>query len=166
MNIRPATPKALVRNATLPCRTRHSALRPGSAAFTLIEIVIVLTIISILAAGSIYMLKGNVDVAKETRVDGDLQNLMTQLQLYEARNMRPPTTEQGLKALVEKPTTEPLPEKWTALLEEVPKDPWGQEYKYRYPAQKSKKAYDVYSVGKDGVEGNEDDIGNWKATAP
>lgn len=146
---------------THPRFTRRAPL----AAFTLIEIVIVLTIISILAAGSIYMLKGNVDVAKETRVDSDLQNIMTQLQLYEARNMRAPTTEQGLKALVEKPTTEPLPEKWTALMEEVPKDPWGQEYKYRYPAQKSKKPYDVYSVGRDGVDGNEDDIGNWKATA-
>lgn len=134
-------------------------------AFTLIEIVIVLTIISILAAGSIYMLKGNVDVAKETRVDGDLQNIMTQIQLYEARNMRPPTTDQGLKALVEKPTTEPQPEKWTALMEEVPKDPWGQEYKYRYPAQKSKKSYDVWSIGKDGVDGNEDDVGNWKSVA-
>ena len=134
-------------------------------AFTLIEIVIVLTIISILAAGSIYMLKGNVDVAKETRVDGDLQNIMTQIQLYEARNMRPPTTDQGLKALVEKPTTEPLPEKWTALMEEVPKDPWGQEYKYRYPAQKSKKSYDVWSIGKDGVDGSEDDVGNWKNVA-
>lgn len=147
---------------------RHLARLPLSRprhAFTLIEIVIVLTIISILAAGSIYMLKGNVDVAKETRVDGDLQNIMTQLQLYEARNMRPPTSDQGLKALVEKPTTEPLPEKWTALMEEVPKDPWGQEYKYRFPAQKSKKPYDVWSVGKDGVDGNEDDIGNWKATA-
>jgi general secretion pathway protein G len=131
-------------------------------AFTLIEIVIVLTIISILAAGSIYMLKGNVDVAKETRVDGDLQNIMTQIQLYEARNMRPPTTDQGLMALVERPTTEPLPEKWTALMEEVPKDPWGQEYKYRYPAQKSKKSYDVWSIGKDGVDGSEDDVGNWK----
>jgi general secretion pathway protein G len=134
-------------------------------AFTLIEIVIVLTIISILAAGSIYMLKGNVDVAKETRVDGDLQNIMTQIQLYEARNMRPPTTDQGLKALVEKPTTEPLPEKWTQLLEEVPKDPWGQEYKYRTPPQKSKKAYDVWSIGKDGVDGTEDDVGNWKSVA-
>jgi len=150
----------------IPRLTPHSALRtPHSAAFTLIEIVIVLTIISILAAGSIYMLKGNVDVAKETRVDSDLQNIMTQLQLYEARNMRAPTTEQGLKALVEKPTTEPLPEKWSALLEEVPKDPWGTEYKYRDPPQKSKKPYDVYSVGKDGTEGTEDDIGNWKATA-
>jgi general secretion pathway protein G len=143
--------------------THKPHLRPRSSAFTLIEIVIVLTIISILAAGSIYMLKGNVDVAKETRVDGDLQNIMTQMQLYEARNMRAPTTEQGIKALVEKPTTEPLPEKWTALLESVPKDPWGQEYKYRYPAQKSKKPYDVWSIGKDGADGTEDDIGNWPA---
>jgi general secretion pathway protein G len=133
--------------------------------FTLVEIVIVLTIISILAAGSIYMLKGNVDVAKATRVDGDLQNISTQLQMYDARNMRMPTTEQGLKALVEKPTTEPVPEKWTSLLEDVPKDPWGQEYKYRYPAVKSKKPFDVYSVGPDGAEGTEDDVGNWKATA-
>jgi general secretion pathway protein G len=145
-------------------------LRPSSSrasrAFTLIEIVIVLTIISILAAGSIYMIKGNVDVAKETRVESDIQNISTQLQLYEARNMRPPTTEQGLKALVEKTTIEPVPEKFTQLLEEVPKDPWGAEYKYRYPAQKSKKQYDIYSMGKDGQDGTEDDIGNWKATAP
>ena len=148
-----------------PMHTHKPHLRLRSSAFTLIEIVIVLTIISILAAGSIYMLKGNVDVAKETRVDGDLQNIMTQMQLYEARNMRAPTTEQGIKALVEKPTTEPLPEKWTALLESVPKDPWGQEYKYRYPAQKSKKPYDIWSVGKDGADGTEDDIGNWPASA-
>lgn len=139
-------------------------IRRAARGFTLIEIVIVLTIISILAAGSIYMLKGNVDVAQETRAEGDIQNIMTQLQLYEARNLRPPTLEQGLKALVEKPTTEPVPERWTQLFEEVPKDPWGMEYKYRYPATKSKKPYDIYSVGKDGVDGNEDDIGNWKRT--
>ncbi len=145
--------------------TTHTHRTLRRAGFTLIEIVIVLTIISILAAGSIYMLKGNVDVAKETRVESDIQNIMTQLQLYEARNMRSPTTEQGLKALVEKPSTEPLPEKWTQLLEAVPKDPWGQEYKYRYPAQKSKKPYDVYSAGKDGADGTEDDIGNWPQTA-
>lgn len=142
----------------------HGSRHLLSQGFTLIEIVIVLTIISILASGAIYMLKGNVDVAQETRVEGDIQSIATQIQLYEARNMRPPTSEQGIKALVEKPTTEPLPERWTQLLEEVPKDPWGQDYKYRYPATKSKKSYDLYSVGKDGVEGNEDDIGNWKKT--
>lgn len=144
--------------------TIHHPRTNLSRGFTLIEIVIVLTIISILASGAIYMLKGNVDVAKETKVEGDIQAISTQLQLYEARNMRAPTTEQGIKALVEKPTTEPQPERWIPLMEEVPKDPWGQEYKYRYPATKSKKAYDLYSVGKDGVDGNEDDIGNWKKT--
>ena len=142
-------------------RTVRAIRRDG---FTLIEIVIVLTIISILAAGSIYLLKGNVDVAKEQRVEGDIQNIMTQLQLYEARNMRPPTTEQGIKALVEKPATEPLPERWTQLLEEVPKDAWGQPYQYRYPAQKSKKAYDLWSIGADGKDATDDDIGNWKKT--
>lgn len=136
-----------------------------SSGFTLIEIVIVLTIISILAAGSIYMLKGNVDFAKETRVNGDLGTISTQLQMYEARNSRLPTTEQGLKALVEKPTSEPVPENWAPLMEEVPKDAWGQEYKYRYPATKSKKAFDIYSVGADGQDGTADDIGNWKASA-
>lgn len=145
-----------------PCAAKLVKLNRG---FTLVEIVIVLTIISILAAGSIYLLKGNIDVAKETRVDGDLANISTQLQLYEARNLRLPTTEQGLMALVEKPTTEPIPERWTSLLEEMPKDPWGQPYRYRYPAQKSKKPYDLYTVGADGQDGTEDDFGNWKPGA-
>lgn len=133
-----------------------------AAGFTLIELVLVLTIIAILAGSGIYLLSGNVDVAKETRVQGDINAIATQLQLYEARNSRMPTTEQGIEALVTKPTKEPLPERWTALMDEEPKDPWGQPYKYRYPAQKSKKPYDLYTVGKDGIEGNEDDIGNWK----
>lgn len=137
----------------------------NSRGFTLIELVLVLTIIAILAGSGIYLLSGNVDTAKETRVQGDLNAIATQLQLYEARNSRMPTTEQGIEALVTKPTKEPLPERWTALLEELPKDPWGMPYKYRYPAQKSKKPYDLYTAGKDGIEGNEDDIGNWKATA-
>ena len=132
--------------------------------FTLIELVLVLTIIAILAGSGIYLLSGNVDTAKETRVQGDINAIATQLQLYEARNSRMPTTEQGIEALVNKPTKEPLPDRWTALLEELPKDPWGQPYKYRYPAQKSKKPYDLYTTGKDGIDGNEDDIGNWKPT--
>lgn len=136
-----------------------------AAGFTLIEIVIVLTIIAILGASSIYMLKGNVDFAKESRIDSDIQTISNQLQQYEAKSMRLPNTEQGLKALVEKPTTEPVPDRWIQCFEAVPKDPWGQEYKYRYPAQKSKKSFDLWSIGKDGADGTEDDLGNWPASA-
>jgi general secretion pathway protein G len=132
-----------------------------SPAFTLIEIVLVITIIAVLGAATIYLIKGNVDVAKETRVESDIKNLVTQLKVYEARNLQPPTTEQGLKALVERPKVEPAPERWTQLLEEVPKDPWNREFLYQFPAKRSKSEYDVYSLGRDGVE-SDDDIGNWK----
>jgi general secretion pathway protein G len=145
-------------------RKPHSQTRQ-TAAFTLIEIVITLTIIAILASGSIYLLKGQIDSAKDTRVDSDLQAIALALQSYESRALRMPTTEQGLKALVEKPTIEPVPENYRAFMEEMPKDPWGQEYKYRFPAQKSKKPYDIYTAGADGQDGTEDDIGNWKKTA-
>lgn len=89
-------------------RTSSSPAHPS--AFTLIEIVITLTIIAILASGSIYLLKGQIDSAKDTRVGSDLQAIGLALQSYESRALRKPTTEQGLKALVEKPTIEPIPE--------------------------------------------------------
>ena len=131
------------------------------AAFTLIEIVLVITIIAVLGAALVYGIKGNVDVAKETRVESDVKSIVTQIKVYEARNLQPPTTEQGLKALVERPSIEPVPERWTQLLEEMPKDPWKRDFQYQYPARRSKADYDVYSLGPDGVESG-DDIGNWK----
>ncbi|MBL9132526.1 MAG: type II secretion system major pseudopilin GspG [Verrucomicrobiaceae bacterium] len=147
-------------------KIRHQKTKiQNSSGFTLIEIVIVLTIIVILSAGVIKLLKGNVEFTKELTTEQGIEKIATQIQLYEARNMRPPTTEQGIKALVEKPTIEPVPERWMPFLEEVPKDAWGNEYKYRYPAQKSKKSYDLYSTGANGIEGDEDDIGNWKPGA-
>jgi len=156
--------KILFNPDTMKIRKQHSTTRQA-AAFTLIEIVITLTIIAILASGSIYLLKGQIDSAKDTRVDSDLQAIALALQSYESRALRMPTTEQGLQALVEKPTIEPIPENYRAFMEEMPKDPWGQAYKYRFPAQKSKKPYDIYTAGPDGQEGTEDDIGNWKKTA-
>ncbi len=142
-------------------RTPHSQPR-STAAFTLIEIVITLTIIAILASGSIYLLKGQIDSAKDTRVDSDIKAIDLALNSYQGRTLRLPTTEQGLKALVVKPIIEPIPENYKSFMKETPKDPWGQEYKYRIPPQKSKDDYDVWSVGPDGQDGTEDDIGNWK----
>ena len=135
--------------------------RAPTAGFTLIEIVLVITIIAVLGAATIYLIKGNVDVAKETRVESDIKNIVTQLKVYESRNLQPPTKEQGLAALVKEPTIEPKPERWTQLMEEMPKDAWNREYQYQYPAKRSKADYDVYSLGRDGVE-SADDIGNWK----
>jgi len=142
-------------------RTPHSIIRSG---FTLIEIVITLTIIAILASGSIYLLKGQIDSAKDTRVDSDIQAIGLALQSYESRALRMPTTEQGLAALVEKPVIEPIPENYRAFMEEMPKDPWGAAYKYRFPAQKSKKRFDVWTMGPNGQDGDDDDMGNWKKT--
>lgn len=148
---------------TLRAHPRSAAETKVSAAFTLIEIVLVITIIAVLGAATIYLIKGNVDVAKDMRVETDIKSILTQLKTYEARNLQPPTTEQGLKALVERPTVEPAPERWTQLLLELPKDPWNHEYHYQYPAKRSKADYDVFSFGLDGVE-SADDIGNWKPT--
>jgi general secretion pathway protein G len=129
--------------------------------FTLVELVIVLTIIGILAGSGIYLLMGVIDDAKYERVGSDLKVLDLALQQYERNNFfKPPTQEQGLKALVEKPTSDPQPQRWRQYLESMMLDPWGQEYQYRFPATNSKKKYDLYSLGEDGVE-SEDDQGNW-----
>ena len=134
-----------------------------SRGFTLVELVIVLTIIGLLAGSSIYLIIGFVDEAKIKRVQGDLRTVETAISGYERNNyFRPPTQEQGIQALVTKPTSEPAPKMWIAYMQEVPLDPWGQEYQYRNPATKNTaKKYDLYSLGEDGVE-SEDDIGNWQ----
>ena len=146
----------------------HPRLRPShrlSRGFTLIELVLVLTIIIVLVGSGIYIInqQGVLDTAQETRISGDIQAISAQLEVYQARNGRYPTTEQGLAALVEKPSKDPLPERWTRLMDEIPTDPWKQPYHYTYPAQKSKKPYDIFSIGKDGVANTPDDIGNFKS---
>lgn len=102
------------------------------------------------------------DHAQETRTKADIQVISLALLSYQSRTMRLPTTEQGLRALVEVPTIEPIPERWQAFMKEVPKDPWGRVYNYRSPAQRSREGFDLFSAGRDGVDETPDDIGNWK----
>ena len=143
-------------------KTHRTSAHRLHAGFSLIEIVIAMTIVAILGATVIKLMSGNIDVAKEQAVQADIDGMSTQLQVYESRAGRMPTTEQGLKALWQKPTSEPIPERWIALLEEEKKDPWGQSYHYAYPATRSKKPFDIWSVGRDGQDGTADDIGNFK----
>lgn len=143
-----------------PLRRRRSA-----RGFTLIELVLVLTLLALIMGAAITVLNrgGLVEGAQEDRVKGDIQTISTALDAYSYGAGRYPTTEQGILALTEKPTAAPVPDRWHRYMNEIPSDPWKQPYKYRYPAQKSKDPYDVYSVGKDGQENTADDIGNWKA---
>jgi general secretion pathway protein G len=130
------------------------------AGYTLFEIMLVMGIIAVLVGSAIYLLVGNIDVARESRVEADLQAIGTQLRVYEMQNLRPPSTEQGLRALVTRPSSEPVPRRWRQLLEEVPLDPWGEEYVYYYPGKKNQQGFDLFSKGPDRQEGGGDDIGN------
>ena len=125
------------------------------AGYTLFEIMLVLGIISVLVGSAIYMLAGNIDVAKEQRVESDVEAISMQLRTYEMLNYRMPSTEQGLGALVSLPATEPRPRRWKQLMKEMPLDPWGNEYVYRNPG-KGGGGFDLYSLGPDGKESDDD----------
>jgi len=130
------------------------------AGYTLFEIMLVLGIIAVLVGSAIYLLVGNLDVAKESRVDADIQSISTQLRVYEMQNLRPPTTEQGLQALVTRPGGDPPPRRWRQLMSQIPVDPWGVAYKYYWPGKKNAQGFDLFSCGPDRQEGTQDDIGN------
>ena len=126
--------------------------------FTLLEIMLVVTIIALLLGAAIYKLGGNVEFAKATRVAADVQGINTQLKLYESMNGFMPSTEQGLKALVQQPSSEPHPTRWYQLYKELPKDPWNNEYVYLNRGRKNPTGYDLYSAGQDRKPDTADDI--------
>ncbi len=132
--------------------------------FTLIEVMVVVVILSILAAFVVPNLFENVDKARVTKAKQDIRTIESALKLYKLDNFQYPTQEQGLQALVEKPTTPPEPRNWKAggYLDRLPKDPWGNDYQYLNPGENGE--IDIYSLGADGQPGGEGlnaDIGNW-----
>lgn len=131
--------------------------------FTLIELMLVVVIIAALAAMVVPRLAGRSEEAKVGVAKADIKgNLVMALRLYEVDSGRYPTTEQGLQALLQKPTSPPLPTNWKGpYLEQDPVDPWGRPYVYRYPGTHPPRDYDLYSRGPDGAEGG-DDITNWQ----
>jgi general secretion pathway protein G len=136
------------------------ALQKG---FTLIELMVVLVIIGLLAALIVPNVLDRADDARVTAARTDVSNLMQALKLYKLDNQRYPTAEQGLQALVTKPTVSPIPGNWKPYLEKLPNDPWGHSYQYVNPGVKG--AVDVFSFGADGEaggEGRDADIGSWQ----
>jgi len=134
--------------------------------FTLIELMVVLVIIGVLAALIVPNVLERADDARVTAARTDVNNLMQALKLYRLDNGRYPTTEQGLRSLIEKPTAEPVPNNWKqgGYLErsQLPKDPWGKEYQFLSPGLRGE--IDVFSFGRDGQSGGEGpdaDIGSW-----
>jgi general secretion pathway protein G len=128
--------------------------------FTLIELMLVVIIIGALVAMVMPRLTGRGEQARVAAAKADIMaNIATGLKLYELDNGNFPTTEEGLGALMNKPASTT---NWRGpYLEKAPTDPWGREYKYKSPGEHRSADYDLYSLGKDGVE-SEDDVKNWE----
>lgn len=136
-----------------------------SRGFTLIEIMVVMVILGLLVALVAPNIMGRGDEARVTTTKAQLRQISNALDLYRLDNSHYPSTEQGLEALVEKPTGSPEPSNWNpdGYMNSVPTDPWGNEYQYVQPG--SEGPYDLYSYGADGREGGEGvnaDISVWE----
>ncbi len=129
-----------------------------SAGFTLIEVMVVVVILGILAAIIVPKIMSRPEQARIVKVKQDLLAIQSALDLYKLDNGMYPTTDQGLQALVKKPTTSPVPQNWKAegYLQQLPNDPWGQEYQYLNTDEKLR----IFSYGPKGKEGDSQ-IGNW-----
>lgn len=133
--------------------------------FTLIEIMVVILIIGVLAALVVPKVMSRPDEARITAAKADIATISQALNLYKLDNGRYPSTEQGLAALVKKPSLPPVPSNWKSegYLDRLPKDPWGSPYQYLQPGIHG--AIDVFSLGADRAAGGENsdaDIGSWQ----
>lgn len=135
------------------------------SAFTLVEILLVVVIIGVLAAMVIPNIAGRGEQARLAAARADIEaNLSSALDMYELDNGRYPSTDQGLKALIEEPTTAPVPNNWNGPYlkkKKIPTDPWGNPYVYAAPGVHNTEGYDLSSRGADGVE-SQDDVVNWE----
>ena len=129
--------------------------------FTLVELLIVVTILGILVAMVVPRLAGRTEQARRARAEADVRgSIPLALDLFELDTGRYPTTEEGLASLKSAPTGV---SNWRGpYLKQSPVDPWGRPYRYLYPGVKNPSDYDLFSLGPDGAEGSSDDIGNWE----
>ena len=141
----------------------HRLSRRAARGFTLIELMVVVVIIGVLAALIVPNVLDRTDDARVTAARTDVNSLMQALKLYKLDNQRYPSAEQGLEALVRKPSTGAVPPNWRPYMEKLPSDPWGRPYQYVNPGVKGE--IDVFSFGADGQPGGEGknaEIGSWQ----
>ena len=132
--------------------------------FSLVEILVVLVILGLLVSVVAPTVLNRADEARVQKVYADFANIETALKLYRLDNFNYPTTEQGIEALVQPSSLDPVPRNFKkgGYLEQVPRDPWGRPYLYLSPGENGE--FDLYSLGADGLSGGEDqnaDLGNW-----
>ncbi|VAW45536.1 General secretion pathway protein G [hydrothermal vent metagenome] len=141
---------------------KRQAKQHAQRGFTLIELMVVVVILAVLAVMVVPNLMDRPDEARMVKAKQDINAVSSALQLYKLDNYNYPTTDQGLEALVVKPTDGPEPKNWKKLLDSVPQDPWGNTYLYLSPGTHG--AFDLFTYGGDGVDGGEGvnaTIGNW-----
>jgi len=140
-------------------RRNYGATRAGG--FTLTELLVVMVIIVLLASLVATNAPKWVEQGRITKAKSDVSQLDAAIRQYMVHCQDPPSQSDGLQALMTKPGGEHA-DRWQGpyLTREVPKDGWGRDYQYKQPGRHNAD-FDVYSFGKDGKEGTEDDIGNW-----
>lgn len=149
-------PGQISRRTSRPARRMHG--------FTLIEIMVVVIIIGLLAAVIVPQVVGRVDDARISKAKQDIQAIESALVMFKLDNFKYPSTDQGLRSLIQQPT-DPTIRNWRTggYLKRVSKDPWGNDYIYVFPGTRGGE-YDLYTLGADsqpGGEGPNADIGNW-----
>lgn len=123
--------------------------------FTLLEIIVVIIVLALLAGLVAPQIFGRLTEARSTTARTQVELLGTALDNYRLDNGDYPTSEQGLRALRERPSRAPVPANWRGpyLRRDVPNDPWGRPYVYRYPGERQGGGYDLLSFGRDGQPG-------------
>jgi general secretion pathway protein G len=134
---------------------RKSQMRGG--AFTLIELLLVLVILAVLAAVVVPKFTNRSEQARITAAHTQISSFETSMDAFEVDCGRYPSSEEGLRALVEAPSGV---QNWHGYMKQIPNDPWGHPYVYQFPGTHNPNGFDLYSLGPDGREGN-DDIDNW-----
>ena len=150
-----------IMTASGKCRTEMTRKSSG---FTLVEIMVVVVILSILAAVVVPKIMDRPDQAREAKAKQDIRALSSALDLYRLDNFSYPTTDEGLESLVKKPANLPTGAKWKegGYIKRLPKDPWGNQYSYLQPGTHGE--FDLFSLGADNAEGGDGsnaDISNW-----